>query len=142
MSISKSAPIIEATLGFAADDAGEGIAYASLLSPAAKTPSLLRVPFHVRRYAGLSGREIGYAAVTAVASALRDRNVRRIRFAVPDPELVTDVAEHRSLPQALALPYIRMGCAFNRFFECAVVATTDDDLSGRARAEVALHIAA
>lgn len=142
MSIRKTAPLIEATVGYAADDAGLGVAYASVQSPARNAPALLRVPFRVRRYAGLAGREIGYAAVAAVAAALRDRKVRRVRFAVPDPELVSDVAERRPLPQALTLPYIRLGCAFNQFSECDVVASTDDDLIGRARAEVALHIAA
>jgi len=142
MSYRKPAPLIEATVGYAADDAGIGVAYASIATIASASPALLRVPFRVRRFAGLSGREIGYAAVTAVATALRDRKVRRVRFAVPDDELIHDLSERRALPQPLTLPYIRLGCAFNQFSQCDVVAGGDDDLSGRARAEVALHIAA
>lgn len=142
MSTRKTAPLIEATVGYAADDAGIGVAYASIANPAQTAPALLRIPFRVRRYAGLAGREIGYAAVAAVAAALRDRKVRRVRFAVPDEELVHDLSERRALPHPLTLPYIRLGCAFNQFSECDVVAGGNDDLSGRARAEVALHIAA
>lgn len=142
MSTRKTAPLIEATLGYAADESGAGVAYAAVRTPARTAPALLRIPFRVRRYAGLAGREVGYAAVAAVARALHDRKVRRVRFAVPDDELVADVRERRALPQALTLPYINLGCAFNQFNECAVIATTDDDLCGRARAEVALHVAA
>lgn len=142
MSTRKAAPMIEATVGYAADDAGIGVAYASIETPARTAPALLRVPFRVRRYAGLAGREVGYAAVAALAVALRERKVRRVRFAVPDPELVHDLSERRTLPQPLTLPYIRLGCAINQFSECDVVTTFNEDLSGRARAEVALHIAA
>jgi hypothetical protein len=142
MSTRKHAPLIEATLGYAADDAGIGVAYASIETPSHAAPALLRVPFRVRRYAGLAGREIGYAAVTAVAAALRDRKVRRVRFAVQDEDLVHDLRERRALPQPLTLPYIRLGCSFNQFSECVVVARENEDLTGRARAEVALHVAA
>jgi len=142
MSIRKTAPLIEATLGYAADESGTGVVYAAVQNPARSAPALLRLPFRVRRFAGLAGREVGYAAVAAVAAALRDRKVRRVRFAVPDGELVADVSERRTIPQALTLPYINLGCAINQFSECAVITTTDDDLAGRARAEVALHIAA
>ena len=142
MSIRKPAPLIEATLGYAADDAGMGVAYASIQTPSRSAPALLRVPIRVRRYTGLAGREVGYAALTAVAAALRDRKVRRVRFAVPDEDLVHDLSERRALPQPLTLPYIRLGCSFNQFNECVVVAGVNEDLSGRARAEVALHIAA
>ena len=142
MSRRTNAPLIEATVGYAADEAGLGVAYASIATPARTAPALLRVPFNVRRYAGLAGREVGYAAVAAIAAALRDRNVKRVRFAVPDQDLVHDLKERRALPAPLTLPYIRLGCAFNQFSECAVVASGNDDLSGRARAEVALHIAA
>jgi hypothetical protein len=42
----------------------------------------------------------------------------------------------------LTLPYVRLGCSLNRFHEHEVIVDPDEDLAGRARAEVALHSAA
>jgi len=134
-------PPIEATIAYAADRRGEGVAYARLRSGSGHR--LMRIPFRVQRYAGLEAREISYAALGAVATALLERGFSRTRFALADEALVRDVNERRDVPPPLVLPYVRLGCSLNRFAEYAVtLAGEDDDLANRARAEVALHTAA
>lgn len=102
-------------------------------------PVILRVPFHVERYPALRGREVGYAALTAVSKALRERGVRRLRLGVSDADLVADVTQHRSVPPPLVLPYVRLGCTLNRFDEHHVnLASDDEGLHARALAEATL----
>ena len=124
-------------IGFAADPHGTGVAYARLVSPTGER--LVRAPFRVRRFAGLGDREIGYAAVTAVASLLADRGIADAEIHISDADLVADRSERRPLPPPLVLPYVRLGCALNRFKRYAVHHGEDPDLTGRAAAEVALH---
>jgi hypothetical protein len=133
--------MIEATVAYAADPNGEGVAYTAVRTPA-RTRLLLRVPFRVKRLPALSDREVGYAAVAAVSDVLRARGIKRVRIGVDDPDLLADVCERRKLPAALTLPYVRLGCALNRFTEHQLVPRTDEDLAGRARAEALLHTAA
>lgn len=142
METRKSGRTIGATVGYAADSRGSGVAYARLSPKGSAAPELLRVPFRVRRYPALLEREVGYAALTAVADTLRDRSVGSVRLAVNDPELVADLTERRSVPIALALPYVRLGCALNQFRRHSVVLAPDEDLTARARAEAALGSAA
>ncbi|MDQ2663482.1 MAG: hypothetical protein M3Y18_05535 [Candidatus Eremiobacteraeota bacterium] len=136
---------IRATVGFAADERGEGIAYARVARPGtSQRGALVRVPFRLQRMPALLDREIGYAALTAVATHLKERGVERVGFVVDDPRLVEDLRERRDVPQPLGLPYVRLGCALNQFREYDVAPLPGDgsDLSARARAEVAMHIAA
>lgn len=141
MSTHKAIPMIEATVAYAADPNGEGVAYTAVQTQA-RTPVLLRVPFRVKRLPALSDREVGYAAVAAVSDALHQRGIKRVRIGVDDPELLADVSQRRKLPAALTLPYVRLGCALNRFTEHQLVPRSDEDLAGRARAEALLHTAA
>lgn len=133
---------IEAATGFAADAQGNGVAYARLMLRG--TPRLLRVPFSVKRYPALLDREVGYAALAAVAGALSRRGIERARFAVGDTQLVRDLAEHRDVPAPLMLAYVRLRCALNQFkeYDIAVSAAGESDLTARARSEVAMHVAA
>lgn len=140
MSTHKRGPMVEARVGFAADAQGLGVAYVA--TQRAKGSMLLRLPFKVKRYPALQDREIAYAALTVVANALRERGVRRVSFDVADSELVADVTERRQVPPAITLPYVRLGCALNQFAEYHLTAHPGDDLTARARAEVALHVAA
>lgn len=135
-------PIIDATLGFAADEAGFGIAYVSLASGSNR--KALRVPFTVRRYPALLEREVGYAALTAVADKVAALGCKRVKFHIPDDRVVADLQERRDVPAPLAIEYVRLGCALNRFNEYVLDAGGDDgeDLTARARAEVTLHVAA
>ncbi|GAC1508096.1 MAG: hypothetical protein NVS1B14_12640 [Vulcanimicrobiaceae bacterium] len=136
------APIIDATVGFAADDEGKGVAYVSLCS-GSKSKSL-RVPFAVRRHPALLEREVGYAALTAVAEEIAALGCRRVNFRVGDERVVDDFREHRDVPPPLAIEYVRLGCALNRFSEFRLSGDPGpaEDLTARARAEVTLHIAA
>ncbi|HUA09633.1 MAG TPA: hypothetical protein VMA98_10185 [Candidatus Acidoferrales bacterium] len=131
---------MQVQLGYAADRLGEGIAYARLTTRAGER--LVRVAFRVQRFEGLCGREIAYAALTAVATMLRERGLERASFALSDADLVADCNEHRDVPPPLVLPYVRLGCALNRFAAYALRVNGDPDLEARARAELVLHSAA
>lgn len=132
---------IDARLGYAADRNGRGIAYVRLGSAAGER--LVRVPFRVQRFAGLDAREVGYAALTAVAALLQDRGLTDAAFHVSDEQFVGDVNEHRDVPLVLVIPYVRLGCALNRFASFRLACSPDaEDLVQRARAEVALLEAA
>lgn len=133
--------LVQATVGFAADQAGDGVTYARI-GDAAQAP-VLRVPFSVTRYPALLEREVSYAAVTAFATVLRQRGASRARLVVEDARLAQDLLEHREIPQALTLAYVRLRCALNQFEECEIAAAAaPSDLTARARSEVALHVAA
>ncbi len=127
-------------LGYAADRLGNGIAYARLTTRAGER--LVRVAFRVQRFEGLHGREIGYAALSAVATMLCERGLERAAFFLGDPDLIADCTTHRAVPPPLVLPYVRLRCALNRFAEYALQAGEDLDLETRARAELLLHTAA
>ena len=132
-----------ASVGYAADDAGNGVAYVRVVFKEGG-PRVLRVAFGVQRQPALSGREVGYAALTAVSSALRRRGIELVRFAIDDRALIAELGKRENVPPPLALPYVRLGCALNQFrrFEIAELPASDADLTARARSEVALHVAA
>jgi hypothetical protein len=132
--------MVQAQIGYAADRRGSGVAYARLTSRTGER--LVRVAFRVQRLAGLGDREVPYSAVAAIADVLRDRGLDRVCFSVPDADLVTDVNEHRDVPVPIELPYVRLGCALNRFKEFSLCVGADPDLSQRALSEVALETAA
>ncbi len=146
MRMQERLPAIDAHLGYAADRHGRGVAYARLVRRQAEDGAgerLLRVPFRAQRFAGLDGREVGYAALAAVADLLHDRGVTVASFNLIDGQLIADVNEHRDVPLPLVIPYVRLGCALNRFASYSLQASSDaEDLAQRARAEVALHEAA
>ncbi|MBV8638756.1 MAG: hypothetical protein JO322_11805 [Candidatus Eremiobacteraeota bacterium] len=87
-------------------------------------------------------RLTSYAALRAVATLLSEHGIDRVSFLVPDETLVRDRNEHRDVPPPIVLPYVRLGCALNRFKAYALDFGTDPDLAQRARAEVALNHAA
>ncbi len=132
---------VNAAVGYAADDAGNGVAYARIMLQA---PRVLRVAFRVQRQPALLDREVGYAALTAVSEALRRRGFERVRFLIDDAQLRADLRKRDNLPPSLALPYVRLGCALNQFrrYEIAAMPSGDADLAARARSEAALHVAA
>jgi hypothetical protein len=133
---------VEAAVGFAADANGSGVAYVRVGEGSAAR--VMRVPFLVKRYPALLDREVGYAALAAVCPALRGRGIERVRFVVDDTRLAGDLREHREVPSALSLAYVRLGCALNQFreYEIAGSPCSESDLSARARSEVAMHVAA
>ena len=134
---------VDASVGYAADDAGNGVAYVRM-SLKEGGPRVLRVAFRVQRQPALSGREAGYAALTAVCAAVRRRGLDLVRFAVDDTALIADLQKPDNVPPPLAMPYVRLGCALNQFrrYEIAVLPASDADLTARARSEAAMHVAA
>jgi hypothetical protein len=134
---------VNASVGYAADDAGNGVAYVRM-SLKEGGPRVLRVAFRVQRQPALSGREAGYAALTAVCAAVRRRCLDLVRFAVDDAALIADLQKPDNVPPPLAMPYVRLGCALNQFrrYEIAALPASDADLTARARSEAAMHVAA
>jgi len=132
--------MVQAQLGYAADRLGKGVAYARLTTRTGER--LVRVAFRVQRFEGLGGREIAYAAVTALATMLCERGVDRVAFRLSDTDLVTDCNERRDVPPPLVLPYVRLRCALNRLADFTLGTGGDPDLEARARAELVLHTAA
>jgi hypothetical protein len=127
---------MRAELGYAADGRGRGVAYARL-----QTGAVIREPIRLRAGAAHE-REAGYAAVAAIAATLKKRGFRRIELALPDRELIEDMDGQRTLPETLVLAYVRVRCTLNQFERYAFEHTAAEELMQRARAEVALHVAA
>jgi hypothetical protein len=131
---------VEAVIGFAADAHGAGLAYARLSG--LPVGMLLRVGFRVAAPGGCRDRAVAYAALTALSRALAKRAIRNVRFVLGDREFVDEVATGRGVVDALAIPYVRLRCALNGLTKFEVSAGTTDELTQRARAEVALNVAA
>lgn len=141
-----------ATIGFAADANGRGIVYAKIWATsvgarAAKTrlEPIVRVGFTAPLRPALQGREVAYAAVETIAKELLRLEIDSVELCVADSAIATDLAERRSVPAGLQLPYIALRCTLNRFSTFSVT-TCDDgtarDLTARARAEILLDHAA
>jgi hypothetical protein len=134
---------IHVAVGCAASDRGDGVAYARIESLG--EPETVRIAFRCRPQPALRDRDVAYAALNAVAKHLRERGLHRVVFATGDAQLARDLEEHRSLPPALAMPYVTLRCTLNRFASATVVTADDEtvrDLTARARAEASLHVAA
>jgi hypothetical protein len=128
------------TVGFAAGPGGNGVAYAAL-GAGGRNGSPVRVEFVCRPLPALRGRDVAYAALDAVLAELARRGADRLAIAIDDENLPLDLAERRSLPGALVVPYVALGCRMNQFAEVRVVEARDAvarDLTARCRAEVTL----
>jgi len=128
------------TVGFAAGPGGSGVAYAAS-GAGGRNGSPVRVEFVCRPLPALRGRDVAYAALDAVLAELSRRGMSRAIVAIDDANLPLDVAERRSLPNALVVPYVALRCRLNQFAEIAVVEARDAvarDLTARARAEATL----
>jgi hypothetical protein len=131
------------TVGFAADER-HGIAYA-IVGSAGGRGSLVRVGFACRPLPALLGRDVAYFALDAVAAELQRRGLERANFQIDDEYLPADLAQRRSVPSSLIVPYVALRCKLNRFREATVSAAggaVARDITARARAEVSLDIAA
>jgi hypothetical protein len=98
------------------------------------------VGFRCRVQPALLGRDVAYAALTAVADELQARGIERVILTLDDDRLPAELAERRSLPSALVVPYVKLGCALNRFRDAKV--ESSHDLTARARAEASFLVAA
>src|SRR5215469_3459810 len=85
--------IVDATVGYAAGESGHGVAYARVCG--SNGEHLLRVSFGLRPTD--DRRLTGFAALTALAHALRRRGVRRVSFSLDDRQLLDDLAAHQNL---------------------------------------------
>ncbi len=130
-------------VGYAADPTGRGIAFAAIANGSGQ--GVVRVPFVTSPLALYDGREIGYAAVTAIGVELRRRGYARIRVRLGDDALVRDLAAPNVVAPALAMSYVKTRCTLNGFVSARVEradAREIADLEGRARAELSLRTAA
>lgn len=130
------------TAGFAADER-HGVIYAMVESGGRE--SLVRVGFACRPLPVLQGRDVAYYALDALAVELLERGLDRVEFRIDDDHLPLDLAERRTVPGPLIVPYVALRCNLNRFAEATVRRASGGvgrDLSARARAEVSLDIAA
>jgi hypothetical protein len=138
----RGSPPIPVTVGFAADR-GNGVVYAMVGS--AGRQSLVRVGFACRPLPVLQGRDVAYHALDALLDELLQRGVDRVELRVDDPHLLADLAERRSLPNPLIVPYVQLRCKLNRFAVATVARASGAvarDLAARARAEASLDVAA
>jgi hypothetical protein len=131
---------VEVLAGYAADRRGIGLAYALLKD--AERSSLLRVTFRVSYPSPHAERAVAYAALTAVARELGKRQIRNASFVIADTQFVDEIVTGRNVSDAFAIPYVRLRCALNALAGFSVRAGSTDDLAQRARAEVALNVAA
>jgi len=130
----------DAAVGHAADSTGNGIAYVAIATGTGR--AVVKVPFSVVPLTGLDGRELGYAAVGAVAAYLRSRGFTRVRIRLADEITVDDLNGRRSVPLALAMAYVKTRCILHGFAVARVERgepIETHDLQTRARAEIALR---
>ncbi|HVN68207.1 MAG TPA: hypothetical protein VMU38_00940 [Candidatus Binatia bacterium] len=130
---------VEASVGYAADERGNGLAYARLTGP--RSRRLLRVGFRIGKRAPCE-RAIGYAALTAIVRALSKRGLRSLRFVLGDADFANEVTTGNGVSERLALAYVGLRCSLNSLAAFSVQAGSTDELTQRARAEVALNLAA
>jgi len=129
-------------MGYAVARDGRGVAYARVADGLA--PETLRIPFALSRGWRHAAKDdvAGYAAMVAVARAVRRRGGRRVRFVLSDERFANEVTTRSAVAQHLALPYIRLRCELNAFSKCEIRTAPTEDLTHRARAEAALNLAA
>jgi hypothetical protein len=129
----------EATVGYAADEHGNGLAYARVAGP--RSRRVLRVGFRVSARP-VTDRATAYAALTAVTRALAKRGVRAVRLVVGDARFAEEVETGHGVAAGLELAYVGLRCALNSLAALGVQPGATDELTQRARAEVTLNVAA
>jgi hypothetical protein len=135
---------LSATIGFAFGDGDDGVAYVRLVGDG-RSEQVQRISVGLNVRPALLGRDEGYAALLAVSTELRKQGVRAVDFEITDEQLVRDLTERRPVPATLAMPYVLLGCALNRFTSSTVTvceSAEGRDLTARARADVSMHVAA
>ena len=130
---------MEATIGYAADQGGRGIAYARLTG--SRSHRLLRTEFHVAART-VTDRAIAYAALTSVVRALARRGFREVTFVLGDAEFAEEIASGRGVSEALVLSYVALRCALNTLKTFQLRTGSTDELAQRARVEATLNVAA
>jgi len=129
--------MVVATIGYAAGERGSGLAYARLMGNGATR--LIRRVFRTADPG--DDRAVAYGAITAVADAMAKRRLRGVRFVIGNAAVASELATRGEVPGSLALAYVRLRCALNALSATVTLGTTDE-LTQRARAEIALNLAA
>ena|ERR1700727_1979547 len=129
-------PVAEIDIGYGLDAQGRGVAYARTGS------NVLRLSFRISQPASLADRAGGYGALVTVARALLKRGVNRVNFRLPDRQLVDELTKRSQPPDELILANVRARCALNALTACHIEYADCGELMQRARAEVALNLAA
>ncbi|MBV9263468.1 MAG: hypothetical protein JO324_04030 [Candidatus Eremiobacteraeota bacterium] len=129
-------------MGYALASDGRGIAYVRI--ERGFIAETLRVPFAVSHAFRATNKEeiAGYAALIAVARAVRRRGARSVRFVLSDERIASGATTGSAIGEELALPYVRLRCELNTFSKCEIRTGSTDDLTHRAQAEAALNLAA
>jgi hypothetical protein len=130
----------DVAVGYAADHAGNGIAYAAIATGTDR--AAVRITFGTQPLPALDGRELGYAALSAVATYLRGRGFSRLRLKIADQTVVDELNGRRSVPLPLAMAYVKARCALHGFSAARVERgepIETHDLQTRAQAEIALR---
>ena len=133
---------IQVVVGYALASDGRGIAYVRI--ERGFIAETLRVPFAVSHAFRATNKEeiAGYAALIAVARAVRHRGARSVRFVLSDERIASGATTGSAIGEELALPYVRLRCELNTFSKCEIRTGSTDDLTHRAQAEAALNLAA
>jgi len=133
----------DVAVGYAADRAGRGIAYAAIATGSGR--AVTKIPFGALPLPALDGRELGYAAVAAVGAHLRGAGFTRVRLRLADELVVDDLNGRRPVPPALAMPYVKTRCILHGFAQARVERAEPietSDLQSRAHTELAARTAA
>jgi hypothetical protein len=136
-------PAADVAVGYAADQAGHGIAYAAIGS--GNATAIVRLSFTTPAPAALQGLDFGYAAIAAVGAHLRARGFARVRVRIEDARVAADLNGVGAPPKALTMAYVKTRCILRGLGSVrleAVESVDVRDLAARAQAEVRLHAAA
>ena len=133
----------DVAVGYAADDRGNGIAFAAIST--GNATGIVRLSFSAPPLPGLEGLECGYAAVAAVGAHAKGRGFGRVRIRIGDARVVADLNGAGSPPKSLAMAYVKIRCILHGLGSVRLEVGEPveiRDLAARANAEVQLHVAA
>ncbi|NNM99431.1 MAG: hypothetical protein HKL91_06520 [Candidatus Eremiobacteraeota bacterium] len=120
--------------GYAAAATGNAVLIARIRR--GRSAQLLRVPFSIAVPEEWAERAAAYCALYALIQALRRFGRDLGTVAVPDPDLLDDLREHRALPAILHRPYIHLLCALRGMPRIELAPGGAEDLAELARAEI------
>ncbi len=130
---------VQATIGYAVGRQGRALAYARLVGDGVR--QVLRLDLRVPPQAPAEPAGAS-AAVAAVARAARELGFRCVRFVLAEPRLVEETTSGAPVAEALVAPSLDLRCVLNSLSSFSFARGATDDLTQRARAEVALNVAA
>ena len=139
----RSRPAADVAVGYAADNLGRGIAFASIAT--GTSSGIVRIPFRATALPALEGRDVGYAAVAAISAHLKSRGFGRARVRIADGNVVADLSGNGQPPKALAMAYVKTRCLLHGLGSVRLEAAEPieiRDLTKRAQTELSVHVVA